>query len=166
MLDLIKEAPLGQAVRFISRNQMLLYPEERSDFQLPIQYAIQLGHREKSDPTLRMCSHINAQTNTMATNEDPSGTGTGYSEDVEEVLETLAMVRSSVSVRTAPYINEHLRAEQELDLQRTKSVAIIPQKTSGGIVLVHWYTTDDSANPHNWSSEKKGFVVFIICCYT
>jgi DHA1 family multidrug resistance protein-like MFS transporter len=102
----------------------------------------------------------------MATNDDPSGTGTGYSEDVEEVLKTLVMVRSSVSVRTAPYTNERLRGEQELDIQRTKSVAVIPQKKSDGIVLVDWYTTNHSANPHNWSSEKKGFVVFILCYYT
>jgi hypothetical protein len=85
---------LTQVIRFISRDRLLLYPEEIPDFQLPIQYAFQLGNGEKSDPMHRTGSHINAQTTNMAADEDPSGTGTGYSEDVEEVLETLAVVRS------------------------------------------------------------------------
>ncbi|ORY09056.1 major facilitator superfamily domain-containing protein [Clohesyomyces aquaticus] len=51
-------------------------------------------------------------------------------------------------------------------MERTKSIPVAPQKTTEGLVLVDWYTTDDPANPQNWSSNKKGFVVFILCLYT
>jgi MFS transporter, DHA1 family, multidrug resistance protein len=59
-----------------------------------------------------------------------------------------------------------MRAERQLELERTKSLAIMPQKTSDGVILVDWYTTDDPENPQNWSSIKKGFVIFILCSYT
>lgn len=51
-------------------------------------------------------------------------------------------------------------------LQPAPSTPIAPQKTSDGTTLVDWYTTDDPANPQNWSSKKKGLVVAIIMLYT
>jgi MFS transporter, DHA1 family, multidrug resistance protein len=39
MADLIRDAPFGQMIRFITRNKVLQYPEERSDFQCPTSYA-------------------------------------------------------------------------------------------------------------------------------
>jgi DHA1 family multidrug resistance protein-like MFS transporter len=78
----------------------------------------------------------------------------------------LAMVRSVASVYTAPYSNDRMHAEQVLNIERTKPLAIVPQKTLDGIVLVDWYTTDDPANPQNWSSSKKYLVVFVLCFYT
>lgn len=46
MSDLIHEAPLGQALRSISRNKIFQYPEERGDFVLPEQYTTQLNSSE------------------------------------------------------------------------------------------------------------------------
>jgi hypothetical protein len=40
--------------------------------------------------------------------------------------EVLGTVRSMDTVRTVPYSNEGLRAEQELDLERSRSIPIIP----------------------------------------
>jgi DHA1 family multidrug resistance protein-like MFS transporter len=59
-----------------------------------------------------------------------------------------------------------MRAEQELDLERNRFLPIIPEKKNDGLVLVDWYTTDDPANPQNWSPFKKGFIIFILCFYT
>jgi DHA1 family multidrug resistance protein-like MFS transporter len=42
----------------------------------------------------------------------------------------------------------------------------MPQKTSDGNILVDWYTTDDPANPQNWSNLKRFFISLIICLYT
>ena len=39
---------------------------------------------------------------------------------------------------------------------------ILPSKSKDGTTLVDWYTTDDPANPQNWSSLKKSFVAFQI----
>ena len=38
MFDLLREAPLGQIIRYFTRNRVLLYPEERPDFELPKSY--------------------------------------------------------------------------------------------------------------------------------
>jgi DHA1 family multidrug resistance protein-like MFS transporter len=150
MLDLFREAPLGQAIRFVSRNKLLQYPEEKADFKLPTQYISQLKNNEKS----RAQHHDFAQSN---------GAVPGL---VEDDLESLGMVRSMTSIRATPYSNERMRAEQELSLERNRSLPIIPEKTSDGVVLVDWYNTDDPANPQNWSSFKKGFIVSILCFYT
>jgi MFS transporter, DHA1 family, multidrug resistance protein len=164
MLDLIREAPLGQAIRFISRNKLLQYPEERADFELPIQYASQLDHDEKFKT-----QHQDSSNSNEAIPELIEGDDTARFEAIrsaEEELERLGMVRTMGSVRSAPYTNERMKAEQELDLERSRSIPIIPQKTLDDIVLVDWYTTDDPANPQNWSSRKKAFIVFILCFYT
>ncbi|KAM0251873.1 hypothetical protein ACHAQJ_007986 [Trichoderma viride] len=55
---------------------------------------------------------------------------------------------------------------RDVELQRTKSIPIIPAKTSDGTILVDWYTTDDPANPQNWSTFKKSWVVFVMSLYT
>ena len=39
MADLIRDAPIGQIIRFITRNKVLLYPEERPDFECPMAYS-------------------------------------------------------------------------------------------------------------------------------
>ncbi|EEU34351.1 uncharacterized protein NECHADRAFT_49951 [Fusarium vanettenii 77-13-4] len=35
MADIIRDAPLGQVIRFVTRNKYLKYPEEKEDFKLP-----------------------------------------------------------------------------------------------------------------------------------
>jgi DHA1 family multidrug resistance protein-like MFS transporter len=65
-----------------------------------------------------------------------------------------------------PYSNERFEVEQQLALERTKTIPIVPKKTTDGIILVDWYTTDDPANPQNWSSRKRMFVTFVMCAYT
>lgn len=164
MLDIIREAPIGQAIRFISRNRLLRYPEEEPSFELPAHYAALLNSSEESksenDGSLRVESrNSNQNENNTSKPELPT--------DVDpEDLEMLSAMRSVASIRTAPFTNERLQAEHVLDIARTKSLPVLPQKTSDGIVLVDWYTTDDPANPQNWSSFKKGFVVFILSVYT
>jgi len=38
MFDLLRDAPLGQIIRYATRNRVFLYPEERPDFELPKSY--------------------------------------------------------------------------------------------------------------------------------
>jgi DHA1 family multidrug resistance protein-like MFS transporter len=38
MAALIRDAPFGQIVRYFTKNRVFLYPEERSDFEIPIAY--------------------------------------------------------------------------------------------------------------------------------
>jgi DHA1 family multidrug resistance protein-like MFS transporter len=39
-------------------------------------------------------------------------------------------------------------------------------KTTGGIILVDWYTTDDPENPQNWPSSKKAWVLSQLSTYS
>ncbi|KAK6444482.1 hypothetical protein FP744_10000730 [Trichoderma asperellum] len=178
MLEIIREAPLGQAIRFLSRNRLLQYPEEKADFQLPDLYVAQLGRQEKQ----RIDGHASfystpgetsiAGNTNVSRNRSESRAGS-QSESQSESLqhfatnyESLRTVTTARSVCTVPYTTERMRAEKELEIERTKSLPIAPQKTSDGIILVDWYTTDDPENPHNWSSFKKLLVTTIICVYT
>ena len=38
MFDLLRDAPLGQIIRYVTSNRVLLYPEERPGFELPKSY--------------------------------------------------------------------------------------------------------------------------------
>ncbi|KAF7555348.1 hypothetical protein G7Z17_g2207 [Cylindrodendrum hubeiense] len=163
MLDLIREAPIGQAIRLISRNRLLQYPEENAGFQLPPQYAAQLKQSEQATEKDQSPDSNGVLPNSTESSDAGSS---GYFQGDGDDVENLGTIRTVNSIRTAPYSNEQMRAEQQLNLQQTKSLPINPQKTSDGIILVDWYTTDDPANPQNWSPSKKYFIVFVLCFYT
>jgi DHA1 family multidrug resistance protein-like MFS transporter len=160
MADLIREAPLGQAIRWLSGYRLFQYPEEQAGFEVPPQYAAQITNEknfasEGPYPALR-----HAQSNS---NEDHLEDG-AKCKDVE--LDSLGISRTKSRHETMPYSNERLEVEQQLALERTKTIPIVPRRTSEGIILVDWYTTDDPANPQNWSSSKRAFVTIVICAYT
>jgi DHA1 family multidrug resistance protein-like MFS transporter len=164
MYDLIREAPLGQAIRWITKGRLLQYPEEKLDFKIPLQYITELNASEKIKEPRKAAPQSNLA--------DSGSAGIYHTmnidslNDAEEDLEGLGMVRSMSTFRSAPYSNERFQAELQLDIRRTKTIPIIPLKTADGIILVDWYTTDDPANPQNWSSSKKIFIVFVISIYT
>lgn len=56
--------------------------------------------------------------------------------------------------------------EEAPPLEQAKSRAIVPMTTKDGTILVDWYRTDDTANPHNWSQKKKAFVALQVDLYT
>ena len=162
MLEIIREAPLGQAIRLISRNRLLRYPEELPEYELPIQYRTLLRGEENSKQHYPQPS--THAPGLLEKDEIETPRRSGVLTDDSTDLEAVEQVTTVTSVRTAPYSNERMRAEQAL--ARTKSLPIAPQQTSDGIILVDWYTTEDPANPQNWSKFKKGFIVFLICFYT
>ncbi|KUJ07884.1 MFS general substrate transporter [Mollisia scopiformis] len=148
MVDLIREAPLGHIIRLLSGNRFLQYPEERDDFVLPPQYTAQLnGEEEKQQAATRVRTSAS-------------------SSDIETDLENNTTSRVKSRAESMPYSQERFEIEQQLALERTKTIPIIPKKTTDGIILVDWYTSDDPANPQNWSPRKRGFVIFVMCAYT
>ncbi|KAL9042422.1 MAG: hypothetical protein Q9180_000613 [Flavoplaca navasiana] len=58
------------------------------------------------------------------------------------------------------------KARSNVTLSEKKSRPIAPTVSKDGTILVDWYSTDDPANPQNWSSWKKVFVAFQLCLYT
>lgn len=143
MYDLIRDAPVGQALRFLTGNRVLKYPEEEAGYKLPQQYLDALSGQEKEK----------SQDGTpAATSNNDSGNNSDSSPD------------SIVDNTVDPDNLDH--QEREIGIQRTRSVPIVPTKTTDGAVLVDWYSTDDPANPQNWSSSKKYFILFVLCLYT
>lgn len=154
MADLIREAPFGQLLRLISGNRILKYPEEVQGFKLPIQYTMPAEPADKT-PGLASRQYSNGSAGpNILTQED------------KETLDGVSMTRTKSRQYTTPFSADRVAVEQDLELQRTQTIPIIPQRTSEGIILVDWYTTDDPANPHNWSSGKRSFITFLICAYT
>ncbi|KAM0417079.1 hypothetical protein ACHAPT_012917 [Fusarium lateritium] len=167
MNDLIREAPLGQLIRFLSRNNLFKYPEERDDFELPQQYRTQLKTPEADQPvedTMTVPSTAREEDEVEKVEDALRPTSASGGDDGD--LESLGRTRTITSTHTAPYSRDRMRVEQDLIVQRTQSIAIVPQRTSDGVVLVDWYTTDDPANPQNWSRFKKYLVLFVMCFYT
>lgn len=152
MSDHLRETPLGQAIRLVSRNKLLQFPEEKPDFELPPQYLAQLQNIKNSDDE-NDTNQLEKELNNSAHGVNPEILSTSHSyHRQDENTDNLWRVQTELA--------------QSLTIQRTKSIPITPKKTTDGIVLVDWYTTDDPANPKNWSSFKKSFVMFVLCIYT
>ena len=165
MSDLIREAPLGQLLRFITKNKVFKYPEEQPDFQLPESYntALNASGPEKTVSRSDSEGDVKAETEDLPELKHHVTTRSVKSGDLEGQA---ALTRTRTRESTRPYTDERLEVEAELAAERTKTLPIVPQKTSDGTILVDWYTTDDPANPQNWSVGKKNFISLIICLYT
>lgn len=74
--------------------------------------------------------------------------------------------RTKTREQTRQYTRERFDIEEQEAIERKTTTIIMPQKTSDGVILVDWYTTDDPANPQNWGSWYKVWVVVIIWFYT
>lgn len=168
MADIIREAPLGQLLRYITGNRILLYPEEQPGFELPEAYKQLLNPSEKhrQESTERHSSETEIPTRTDIERAE---------RNIElEKTETVAdngnydspVARTKSRLETTPFSNERLEVEEQLAIERTKTRPIVPTKTSEGNILVDWYATDDPANPQNWSNGKRALVSIIICAYT
>ncbi|KUJ17062.1 multidrug transporter [Mollisia scopiformis] len=185
MADILREAPLGQIIRWATNNRVLKYPEEMDDFELPATYnavlnstssekkhTFPIASRTQSAataPASRVRTRQSSQSSISETNdnsEDLEKQETVEPNPYDKDVEQLELSRTKSRLETTPYTEERLEVEAVLALERTQTKPIVPMKTADGNVLVEWYTTDDPANPQNWSQKKKFFVSLIICLYT
>lgn len=185
MLDLIRDAPVGQMIRLITRNRLLQYPEEQPDFKCPAYYA------DPSAPLQDASDSRHSLSLTHRTADD------GYIDPEKELengvrgqdLVALHLTRtitdaSQLTLERPPTNKSHAshtasrialeRSATQADLeqafedaiQEQVSKPVIPEKLEDGTILVDWYRTDDPANPQNWSAVKKGVVTGLICLFT
>ncbi|KAM3448906.1 hypothetical protein MY3296_007367 [Beauveria thailandica] len=156
MADMIRDAAIGQIIRWATNNRYLQYPEEKPDFKLPEAYAAVLNGASSD-----------------AGNKPPAGSLTTLDDDdnapddSDAPAAPLAHIpshRSGINHMT----EAALEADQLHRAEKTRSLAIAPQQTKDGTgaVLVDWYRTDDAANPHNWSDRKRNAIALLICLYT
>lgn len=153
MQALIRDATVGQLIRYATGNKYLRYPEEEPSFQLPESYTNLLANPKSSEPEISSDENDLSQTISKSEGgEELSKLETVRTQpDGERVGMTQALSRSSTRAALE-------RRFTEANLERGPSVPIAPTKTSDGKILVDWYSTDDPANPQNWSFRRKAFV--------
>lgn len=188
MADMLREAPLGQIIRWATKNKFLKYPEERDDFELPATYNAvlnasntkttvaprpttpatqeQVGPEGLRAKTPSLSSSASGPVDTSALEKAHTVSETPRHAASNQDVEALELNRTKSRLETVPYTESRLELEAELSLARTATRPIVPLKTADGNVLVDWYTTDDPANPQNWSNGKRAFVSIVICFYT
>ena len=184
MSDLIREAPLGQLIRYLTKNRMFKYPEELPDYELPPEYTAAMTGADTTGEKRKSSSESPSPSPTPQTDlekQEPRQTVPGSNPALEsrdtEPIKTqtandpnsptqLGLKKTKSRADTIPFSEERFTVEAEEAVERTQSVAIVPTKTSDGVILVDWYTTVDPANPQNWSPNKKLFVAIVLCAYT
>ena len=174
MSDMIREAPLGQMIRLFTRNRMFQYPEEKPDFQLPEAWNTALNSNDND--VLPRSDEKSSEAITPNTRHSSEEAKEADLDDLRKAVTTksvggdmggrVSLNRTKTREETTGYTQERFEVEQELAIERTKTTPIMPTKTADGNILVDWYTTDDPANPQNWSLKKKLFVTLVISLYT
>ncbi|KFZ22912.1 hypothetical protein V502_02608 [Pseudogymnoascus sp. VKM F-4520 (FW-2644)] len=158
MSDLIREAPLGQFLRWVTKNRLFPYPEELPGFELPESYnAVLRSEKEIERPVSRrqQKNETGSQSDDLQSTPDSDS----FNQDIE-------LQRTLSRQDTRQFTQERLETEIQDAIERVASKPIYPVKTADGLVLVDWYSTDDPANPQNWSMGKKSWVGLLICLYT
>lgn len=146
----IQDTFLGATIRMATGNKFLKYPEDDDNFKVPDEW-LQLLKDDVDAPA----------TDAVLTREKTS--------------EDHAIQRGDVSVKskgskTSSSATDDEEAQVESStaagVDRVQSIPIIPRRTKSGDILVDWYTTDDPANPLNWSKTRRALVTAILCVYT
>lgn len=150
----IRDAPIGQFIRLATGSRYLKFPEEEPGFQLPWETALTEEEAEKDT------------TPTTSVENDPELARLPTARSTLSQTTKLTVTRTVTREQTRPFSHERFEAEQEDAVNRTASAIIVPTRTADGIILVDWYTTDDPANPQNWSPRRKASAVLIIVLYT
>lgn len=176
MSDLIREAPLGQFLRWVTRDRILKYPEELEGFELPESYITALNsgtiEHKHYEPESRKASTPGTSSPTgsdleKAPSDLEKAPTVGHTADPGPDGETVERLARTLSRQeTINFTPERLEVDLRDAVERTISRPIVPAKTMDGNILVDWYMTDDPANPQNWSTGKKIWITVLICVYT
>ncbi|EGX94730.1 Major facilitator superfamily transporter [Cordyceps militaris CM01] len=163
MADIIRDAAIGQFIRFVTGNRYLQYPEEKPDFQLPEAYA-NILHGDTAAARRKSATAQSATTLEEDAGSDDNGddTSTVAAAAAPAPLAHIPSHRSGINHITSAA----LEADELHHVEKTRSIPIAPRQTKDGAILVDWYYTDDQADPHNWSDGKRNAIALVICLYT
>ncbi|KAH0532295.1 hypothetical protein TsFJ059_001005 [Trichoderma semiorbis] len=189
MADIIRDAAIGQLIRWVTKKRYLKYPEERDDFVLPEPWvqlmngvpltshntstsdASTAAEGKETGGILRTPSNGSTRRDASPPpsrapkdEEAPTEPRTRHSEDHHDHHggSHEHVQHSDLGDMTA----RRLREDEEHELEKVKSIPIVPQTTKDGAILVDWYYTDDPDNPYNWSRNKRLGINVLICLYT
>jgi DHA1 family multidrug resistance protein-like MFS transporter len=149
MADLIRESPIGQVIRFVTRDKYLRYPEEIAGFQIPWEGVASASVKEKFADLSDGSNHERDEKESERDVEkDLEAEGLARETTARGTLgtplsATATINRTKSREQTLPYSAERFETELQEEAERQQSAIIVPQKTSDGITLVDWYTTDE-----------------------
>jgi DHA1 family multidrug resistance protein-like MFS transporter len=184
MAALIRDAPFGQIVRYFTKNRVFLYPEERSDFEIPIAYnrAIRPQPKRLSTSSTAAATALEGPATEEVVLPDPetvlekaedSSSDDGTDLEKIQTARTEHTIRTQISrVGTRTALQKSIsRADLEqqfslASIERGPTRPIEPEQLDDGTILVDWYSTDDLDNPQNWAFGKKAIVLAQILTYT
>lgn len=173
-MEFFRETQLGQIARWLTNNRVFLYLEEKPDFQVPYGYLdpsiTAAAPKELTQKSLDE-EHVSDTRKEESSSESAAESSEGVApESVDSgppSLQNSAALARITTRQDMQKINtrEDLEAAYKAttiqqSLQQQDSRPIQPIKTSDGIILVTWYSTDDPENPQNWSLLAKSNVVF------
>lgn len=186
MSALFRDSALGQLIRYATKNKVLLYPEERPDFQCPLSYRSNEGEGPQATSTTATPDETpeqdieKAPLGKIVTKVPPAQDATYRPESIEEApltpatekdfdLTQIATFRTGLTRVDTRVTMEKIHTRRDLEqayttatLEKGPTRPIIPEKLEDGTILVDWYDTDDPENPQNWSLRKKAFITFQI----
>ena len=171
---MLRESTLGQIIRLVTGGKYLQYPEEKPDFKLPETWVQVLNEHNSSEQTFVQQGLFENEgtplpSSVSATDDDEKKEGNQDAEpyiNAEESESGLHLHRSKSREETVPYTQDRMEVDEAHELEKTKSVPIVPRKTKDGAILVDWYYSDDPENPQNWSNLRRAMVTLVICIYT
>lgn len=175
-MDILRDAPIGQIIRFVTKNKVLQYPDEKADFVLPSQYSVE-KQTWSQQSTPRNSTVVDAEkvkdvdlasrnALTMAAtrpDEESSDSSVSPVRDISRITSRPDMTKVTTQADLEQAYEDAVRQET---IKQQASRPIEPQKTADGRILVDWYTTDDMENPQNWPRSKKLISVFQLYFYT
>jgi DHA1 family multidrug resistance protein-like MFS transporter len=174
MSALLRDAPVGQIVRYITKNKYFQYPEEKADYVLPETY--QRFDKTGAAPQLQPRQPIAEDPEKNLEDDSDDAGSLDKARTAADRESTVASDRTLSKIMTRPELSQvntradleqaYTNATRQETLKTQPSRPIAPQVTSDGVILVDWYATDDPENPQNWSRGKKATVVLQIYLYT
>ncbi|KAK5109708.1 hypothetical protein LTR85_002286 [Meristemomyces frigidus] len=171
-MELFRESAVGQIIRYVTKNKLLQYPEEKANFSwAPLDQILAQGNEKvstrNSTPPPHHTSYTPHGVDKEAIPEDKFDDAASVATDADiEHSDEVPIARTLTRTSTKPYTPERFDIEQALQAEQTKSIVLAPTRTADGTILVDWYTTDDPANPQNWPRAKKSFVLLQLCLYS
>jgi DHA1 family multidrug resistance protein-like MFS transporter len=184
MSALLRDAPVGQIIRWVTKNRVLQYPEEKPGFVCPNGYLCEKPSYASDASTPIASPHVvpdiaekledpippgaNLLTTTPTVGDVEPFDHAGAHESLNSRTLSKVVTRHEMSKMNtrADLEQAYTNATHQESIKNQQSRPIIPEKTTDGIILVDWYETNDPENPQNWSSKKKGLVVLQIYLYT
>ncbi|GJN91084.1 hypothetical protein Rhopal_004100-T1 [Rhodotorula paludigena] len=173
--DLMRDAPFGQAMRFLSRGRLFRYPEEMPDYVVPHKYLLRHDgddHSSQSRPSQQTLAPEDQTTAGRASVD--AATLVNADQPVKRKYETLQEMRDRIDgyrsekTRSPGQVeagdeSEEQREKRQRERDEHPGTADPKRAHEEGLYdkyqyLVDFDEKDDPLNPYCWSNLKRNFV--------